>query len=83
MIRVMTLEFYLVLKEADLTDELADTVFEAGFDDCSLTMRNGHAATWVTDRHGDLTELMREAVAQANRGGLSVSHVEIENEVFA
>lgn len=79
----MTPEFYLVLNEDDLSDELANAVFEAGFDDCSLTMRAGHAAIWVTDRHGDLTELMREAVAQARRGGLLVSHVEIENEAFA
>ncbi len=76
-------QFYLILRADDLDEELENAVFEAGFDDSLLTMRAGHAAIWVTDRQGDLTELMREAVAQAKRGGLSVSHVEIENEVFA
>jgi hypothetical protein len=58
-------------------------VFEAGFDDSLLTMRGGHPAIWITDRSGSLTELVREALAQAKKGGLMVSHVEIENEVFA
>jgi hypothetical protein len=80
---VTTPEFYLVLKNHDLDDVLADAVFEAGFDDSSFTMRNGHAAIWVTDREGELTELVREALSQARLGGLNVLHVEIENEVFA
>jgi len=29
------------------------------------------------------TDLVREALAQAKKGGLAVTHVEIENEVFA
>jgi hypothetical protein len=29
-------EFYLILKEDELTDKLADAVFEAGFDDSSF-----------------------------------------------
>ena len=76
-------KFYLVLRADDLNGEIEDAVFEAGFDDSLLTMRGGHAAIWVTDRQGELTELVREALDQANRGGLSVSHVEIESEVFA
>jgi hypothetical protein len=76
-------EFYLILRAKDLDEELEDAVFEAGFDDSLLTMRSGHAAIWVTDRQGDLTDLVREALAQSRRGGLDVSHVEIENEVFA
>jgi hypothetical protein len=78
-----TPEFYLVLRNVDLSDALADSVYEAGFDDSLLTMRGGRAAIWVTDRPGELTELVRDALAQAKTGGLSVSHVEIENEVFA
>ncbi len=40
----MTPEFYLLLDADDLTDELADAVYEAGFDDSSFTMRGGKAA---------------------------------------
>lgn len=79
----MTPEFYLVLKDREPDESLADAVFEAGFDDSSFTMRGGHAAIWITDREGELTLLVREALAQAQRGGLDVHHVEIENEVFA
>ena len=76
-------EFYLILRETDLDEAIESAVFEAGFDDSLLTMRGGHAAIWITDRTGNLTDLVREALAQAKKGGLVVSHVEIENEVFA
>lgn len=76
-------EFHLVLKADDLTNALADLVYEAGFGDSLLTMRGDGAAIWVTDRQGELSELVQEALKQAKAGGLEVSHVEIENEVFA
>lgn len=78
-----TPEFYLILKEEDLTDRLSDQVYEAGFDDSSLTMRSGHGAIWICHREGELRQLIKEALQQARRGGLDVLHVEIENEVFA
>ena len=76
-------EFFLVLRADDLNEEIENAVYEAGFDDSLLTMRGGKAAIWITDREGELTSLVREALAQARNGGLVVSHVEIENEVFA
>ena len=76
-------QFYLVLRANDLDEELQNSVFEAGFDDCLLTMRGGKAAIWITDRQGELTDLVREALRQAKNGGVAVSHVEIESEVFA
>jgi len=76
-------EFYVVLKDNDLEDALADAVFEAGFDDSEFTMRGGKAAIWVCHRQGELTSLVREALAQAQQAGLNVSHVEIESAVFA
>ena len=79
----MSSEFYLVLNDGELTEPLESAVFAAGFDDSELTMRNGKAAVWVCHRRGELTNLVREALGQANQGGLAVSHVEIENEVFA
>jgi hypothetical protein len=79
----MTPEFYLVLKNSDIDDQLADAVFEAGFDDSELTVRGEHAAIWICHRQGELTKLVRDALAQAKKGGLAVCHVEFENEVFA
>ncbi len=76
-------EFYLVLKADDLTEAIENAVYEAGFDDCSLTMRGGYAAIWIRHRPGDLTQVVRDALAEARTGGLNVSHVEIENEAFA
>jgi hypothetical protein len=78
----MNPEFYLILRECDLSDELADRVYEAGFDDSSFVIRGDHAAVWVTDREGELTELVREALAQASQGGVDVLHVEITREAF-
>jgi hypothetical protein len=79
----MNPEFYLVLNATELTEELENTVYEAGFDDSSLIMRGGNAAIWIRHREGELKQVVREALQQAHRGGLHVSHVEIENEVFA
>jgi hypothetical protein len=79
----MNAEFFLILKANELTDELEDAVYEAGFDDSSFVMRSGHAAIWVTDREGELTELVRQALVQARQGGLNVLHVEINSDVFA
>jgi hypothetical protein len=79
----MTPEFYLILKDRDLSDKLADVVFEAGFDDSELTVRGDRAAIWICHRQGELTALVGQALAQARAAGLAVLHVEIENEVFA
>jgi hypothetical protein len=76
-------EFYLVLNAEDVTEELENSVFEAGFDDCSLTMRGGHAAIWIRHRQGELMQVVRAALAEAYAAGIKVLHVEIENAVFA
>jgi len=78
-----TPEFYLVLRNRELEEQLENAVFEAGFDDSELTVRNDRAAIWICHREGELTDLVREALAQARAGGIEVHHVEIENEVFA
>jgi hypothetical protein len=76
-------EFYIVLKNDELTEALENAVYEAGFDDSSLTMRGGGAAIWIRHRPGELTAVVRQALEQATKGGLRVSHVEMESEVFA
>ena len=79
----MTPDFYLILDSAEITDELSDSVFEAGFDDSTLTARHGKAAIWVRHRPGELSSVVREALLQARTGGLTVCHVELDSEVFA
>lgn len=79
----MNPEFFLVLNNSVLDDKLENSVFEAGFDDSELTMRGDRAAIWVCHRKGELTELVREALAQARGASLDISHVEIESAVFA
>jgi hypothetical protein len=76
-------EFYLILKDRDLHEDLENAVFEAGFDDSELTVRGEHAAIWVCHREGELTRLVREALEQARTGGLRVLHVEMESAIFA
>ena len=79
----MNPEFYLILTSDDLTDELADKVYEAGFDDSSLTVRGGKAAIWIRHRPGELRQVVHDALEEAKQGGLRVSHVEMESAVFA
>jgi hypothetical protein len=79
----MNPEFYLILKADELTEELENAVFEAGFDDSSLVMRGGRAAIWIRHRPGDFKQVVRDALEQAKRGGLKVLHVEMESAVFA
>jgi hypothetical protein len=76
-------EFYLILDADDLTEELENAVYEAGFDDSSLTMRGGKAAIWIRHRPGDFKQVVRQALEEARTGGLHVLHVEMENTVFA
>jgi hypothetical protein len=78
-----TPEFYLVLKNRELDEQLENSVFEAGFDDSEMTVRNSRAAIWICHRQGELTELVRQALAQTRAAGIDVHHVEIESEVFA
>lgn len=79
----MTSEFFLILNDTELTEALENAVYEAGFDDSELTMRGGHAAIWICHRPGELTSLIRTALAQAQQAGLQILHVEIESAVFA
>jgi hypothetical protein len=79
----MNPEFYLILDSDELTDELADRVYEAGFDDSSFTMRGGKAAIWICHRQGEFKQVIHDALEEARNGGLHVNHVEMENEVFA
>jgi len=74
-----TYEFDVVLKGiAEVTDEHADALFDAGCDDGTLVSRDGLA--WVHfDRQADSLEFaIRSAVTQVQSTGLVISKVELD-----
>lgn len=74
----MKQEFHLILGIDDFTDLITDALFEAGFDDAHLTKRQGHPCIVVDDRETtDLAATVRDAVADAQRAGVTVVRVEI------
>jgi len=74
-------EFYLVL-DAPASDDLANAVYEAGFDDSVFTSRAGRAAIEIFDREGAVVQVVEEAIRQAEKHGLRVAHVEFERDSF-
>jgi hypothetical protein len=77
----MKYDFTVVLKGSpELTEELADKLFEAGCDDGSPGMCAG---TTSIDFHRDassLEEAIRSAVADVSAAGCVVTHVRIDVE---
>ena len=74
----MKQEFHLILDIKELTDAVADALFEAGFDDSHLTRCGGHPCIVIDDRDTtDLAATVRAAVADAGRAGVRVLHVQI------
>ena len=78
----MTHEFWIVLNDAP-SEELADRIYAAGFDDAIVTTAAAGAATVeVHHRDGELQALLRHAIAQAEAAGLSVREVVMPRESF-
>ena len=74
----MKQEFHLILGIDELTDAVADALFEAGFDDSHLTQSGGHPCIVIDDRDTtDLAATVRAAVADAVRAGVKVLRVQI------
>jgi hypothetical protein len=74
-----TYEFDIILKDiAELDDEHAEALFEAGCDDGTLASRDGVA--WIHfDREAvSLEEAIRTAVAQVQSTGFTVVKVELD-----
>ncbi len=74
----MKQEFHLILGIDEFTDSIADSLFEAGFDDAHLTRREGQPCIIVDDRETtNLDATVRDAVTDAQRAGVTVVRVEI------
>ena len=76
----MKYEFSLIVLEAEVTDEDADKLYEAGCDDASILSRDG-VTRLLFDRHAaNLDEALASAIQSVERAGLAVARVEIERD---
>jgi hypothetical protein len=74
----MKYEFSLILAAADVTDEEADKLYEAGCDDGSILSR-GDVTMVQFDREAQtLDEALASAIRDVESAGLQVARVEIE-----
>lgn len=77
-------EFTLVLRGSpELTEEVADALFEAGCDDGSPGTCEG---VFIIDFHRQaksLEEAIRSAIANVRAAGLQVAHVQMDSSALA
>jgi hypothetical protein len=76
----MKYEFSLILSEAEVTDEGADKLYEAGCDDASILTRDGITRLQFDRDATNLDEALASAIQSVERAGLTVSRVEIERD---
>ena len=73
----MMQEFRLILAINEFTDELANALYEAGFDDAHLSKTGGRPCVIIDDRDTtDFETVVRQAIADARRAGIRVTRVE-------
>ena len=72
-------EFTLILKGSlELTEDVADALFEAGCDDGTPGTCNGVFSIDFHREAGSLEEAFRSAIATVHSAGYEVDHVEME-----
>lgn len=77
-------DFSLVLSgDLELTDELADRLYEAGCDDGSPGMSCGVISVDFHRQADSLESAIRSAIADVSAAGLTVNRVEIDAEAPA
>jgi hypothetical protein len=70
-------DFQLVLSGISaMTEEIADSLYEAGCDDGTPFSSQGMAAVGFTREAADLEEAVRSAIADVNKAGFTVARVE-------
>lgn len=80
----MQFDFTVVpVSETDLSEDLAEALFEAGCDDCTPMMSNGMPLICFHREAVNMHEAIRSAVADVQRAGCKVSRVLIEAEAIA
>ena len=79
-----TWEFTAVLTGVDeITDELADALYEAGCDDATVGSSCGVATVSFAREAPSLQEAIRSAIADVQKAGVVVDRVQIEHEELA
>jgi hypothetical protein len=74
-------EFTLILaKDTELTEELADNLFEAGCDDGSPFSSCGIVGVGFSREAESLEAAIRSAVADVQKAGCTVERVQIESD---
>ncbi len=74
-------EFTLILKgQLELTEEMADELFEAGCDDGTPGICNGVFSIDFHREANSIEEAIRSAIANVKSAGYEVERVEIEAE---
>ncbi len=69
--------------ETDLSEDLAEALFEAGCDDCTPIVSNGMPLICFHREAANMHEAICSAVADVQRTGCKVSRVLIEAEAIA
>jgi hypothetical protein len=76
----MKYEFSLILSDAEVTDEDADKLYEAGCDDASILTRDGITRIQFDRDAPSLDEALASAIQSVERAGFAVARVEIERD---
>lgn len=76
----MKYEFSLILASADVTDEAADKLYEAGCDDASILTRDGITRLQFDRDAANLDDALASAIQNVEQAGFVVSRVEIERD---
>ena len=74
----MKYEFSLILAAADMTDEEADKLYEAGCDDGSILSRGDITMVQFDRQAQTLDEALASAIRDVESAGFQVARVEIE-----
>jgi hypothetical protein len=76
--RMKSYDFTLMLADvSDITDDQSDALFEAGCDDGTIVSRDGQVLIDFTRESSSLEDAINSAVANVERAGLKVDHVEV------
>jgi hypothetical protein len=77
--RIMRFDFKVILvPETDLSEDMAEALFEAGCDDGTPVVSNGMPLIFFHREAANLHEAIRSAVADVQRTGCKVAEVRIE-----
>lgn len=76
----MKYEFSLILSDAEVTDEDAEKLYEAGCDDASILTRDGVTRIQFDRDAPNLDEALASAIQSVERAGFAVARVEIERD---